>query len=67
MNEYLEDFLGDPDTFPVTVMLFRDQVHLAKSAELLSMTTSNKMFYNILILDLRIGYQSPEVSKGGQQ
>ena len=37
MTEYLTPFLNNQEDYPVTIMLFRDQTHLAKTAEILSM------------------------------
>jgi hypothetical protein len=37
MTEYLNPFLDNQEDYPVTIMLFRDQTHLAKTAEILSM------------------------------
>merc|ERR1719318_981980 len=48
MKEYLEPFIEDQDNYLVTIILFRDQTHLAKSAE---------------ILNRRLGYKSPDTSK----
>ena len=36
MKEYLDPFIEDQDNYPVTIILFRDQTHLAKAAEILS-------------------------------
>ena len=35
VEEYLEDFISNPETFPSTVMLFRDQSHLGLTADIL--------------------------------
>merc|ERR1712059_183236 len=42
-----DPFLKDIESFPSTILLFRDQVHLALTAD---------------ILNRRLGYQSPEVA-----
>jgi len=47
LDEYLEDFLTNPDLYPRTVILFRDQSHLGLTAD---------------ILRQRLGYSPPEHS-----
>jgi len=48
VEEYLDSFVSQVETFPSTIMLFRDQTHLGLTAD---------------ILRQKLGYKSPEHSK----
>ena len=63
-EEYLDDFVNDPNSYPRTVMLFRDQSQLGHTADIISKI----IFFNlcpkyIVRLGRKLGYESPETSK----
>ena len=66
MEEYLKDFFQDPESYPRTVMLFRDQSQLGHTADIISKykynTRTELLNLSFISLGQRLGHQSPETS-----